>query len=86
MDHMLKLHDLEGRFVTIQTADTSPSKPHPDMVLRAMGETGAEPLRTVMIGDTSFDMEMARAAGVSPSACPGAITRLTFCMGRGPMR
>ncbi|CUA99906.1 HAD-IA family hydrolase [Pannonibacter indicus] len=63
VDHMLKLHDLEGRFITIQTADTSPSKPHPDMVLRAMGETGAEPLRTVMIGDTSFDMEMARAAG-----------------------
>ncbi|NBN63712.1 HAD-IA family hydrolase [Microvirga tunisiensis] len=63
VDHMLRVHGLEGRFVTIQTADTSPSKPHPDMVLRAMAETGAEDLRTVMVGDTSFDMQMARAAG-----------------------
>ena len=63
VDHMVDVHDLHGRFVTIQTADTSPSKPHPDMVLRAMDETGARPERTAMIGDTSFDMEMARAAG-----------------------
>ncbi|MFN4010805.1 MAG: HAD-IA family hydrolase [Pannonibacter sp.] len=61
--HLLQVHDLEGRFVTIQTADTSPSKPHPDMILRAVAETGAELDRTVMIGDTSFDMQMARAAG-----------------------
>ncbi|MEJ8476621.1 HAD-IA family hydrolase [Roseibium algae] len=64
VDHMLDVHDLHGRFVTIQTADTSPSKPHPDMVHRALSETGAEPHRTVLIGDTSFDMEMARAGGV----------------------
>ncbi|WP_417688798.1 HAD-IA family hydrolase [Roseibium sp.] len=63
VDHLLAVHDLEGRFVTIQTADTSPSKPHPDMILRAMDETGVEPEKTVMIGDTSFDMEMARSAG-----------------------
>ncbi len=63
VDHMVEVHGLHGRFATIQTADTSPSKPHPDMVLRAMAETGAEDHRTVMIGDTSFDMEMARSAG-----------------------
>ena len=61
--HMMDTHDLNGRFVTYQTADTSPSKPHPDMVLRAMAETGAEPERTLMIGDTGFDMAMAKAAG-----------------------
>ncbi|MES0881666.1 HAD-IA family hydrolase [Roseibium sp. SCP14] len=61
--HMQDTHDLHGRFVTIQTADTSPSKPHPDMVLRAIAETGAEPHRTLMIGDTGFDMAMAKAAG-----------------------
>ena len=64
--HMQVVHDLADRFVTIQTADTAPSKPHPGMVLQAMAETGAEPARTVMIGDTGFDMEMARAAGVAP--------------------
>ncbi len=61
--HMQETHDLEGRFVTIQTADTSPSKPHPDMILRAMAETGAEPERTLVLGDTGFDMAMAKAAG-----------------------
>jgi phosphoglycolate phosphatase len=38
-------------------------KPHPDMLLRAMSETGAEAAATVMIGDTTFDMQMARSAG-----------------------
>lgn len=61
--HMLDKHDLHGRFATIQTADTSPSKPHPDMVLQAMAETGVEPERTLVIGDTGFDMAMAKAAG-----------------------
>ncbi|ADZ70203.1 HAD-IA family hydrolase [Polymorphum gilvum] len=64
VEHMVAVHGLEGRFVTVQTADTCRSKPDPDMVLTAMAETGAEPARTVMIGDTGFDMEMARAAGV----------------------
>jgi phosphoglycolate phosphatase len=58
----LERHGLEGRFLTIQTADEGPGKPHPGMLLRAMGEVGADPAATVMIGDTSFDMEMARAA------------------------
>lgn len=61
---MLDVHDLHGRFITIQTADTSPSKPHPDMIERALQETGAEAIKTVMIGDTGFDMAMARSAGV----------------------
>ncbi|MEP3047659.1 MAG: HAD-IA family hydrolase [Roseibium sp.] len=63
VNHMLDTHDLHGRFVTIQTADTSPSKPHPDMIERAMSEVGAEPNQTVVIGDTSYDMEMAKGAG-----------------------
>lgn len=64
VEYMLETHDLHGRFVTIQTADTSPSKPHPDMIERAMKETGADADRTVMIGDTGFDMAMAKSAGV----------------------
>lgn len=54
-----------GHFLTIQTADEHPSKPHPSMIMRAMAETGIAPARTVMIGDTSYDMQMARNAGVS---------------------
>lgn len=51
-------------FATIQTADTHPSKPDPSMILTAMAETGAAREETLMVGDTSFDMAMARNAGV----------------------
>lgn len=54
----------EGHFLTIQTADDHPSKPHPSMIVRAMADAGTAPHDTVMIGDTTFDMEMARNAGV----------------------
>ncbi|MEQ8664603.1 MAG: HAD-IA family hydrolase [Rhodospirillales bacterium] len=52
-------------FMTIQTADVAKGKPHPDMLDRAMAETGVDRRRTAMIGDTTFDMEMARNAGVA---------------------
>ena len=58
-------YDWHPHFKTIQTADTNPSKPHPGMITTAMAEVGAEPYETIMIGDTSFDMAMARAAGVT---------------------
>jgi phosphoglycolate phosphatase len=54
----------DGLFSTLQTADDNPSKPHPGMITRALRETGCEAERAVMIGDTTFDMQMARAAGV----------------------
>jgi phosphoglycolate phosphatase len=60
---VLGRHGLAGRFATIQTSDDAPSKPHPGMVLAAMRETGATPQDTVVVGDTVFDLEMARAAG-----------------------
>ena len=59
----LERHGLHGRFVTLQTADRHPSKPDPAMLYAAVAEAGAEPETTVMIGDTSFDMAMARAGG-----------------------
>ena len=62
---LLHRHALQGHFVTLQTADTNAGKPHPEMLLKAMDEAGALPAETVMIGDTSFDMEMARNAGVA---------------------
>lgn len=61
LDH----HGLARRFVTLQTADRHPSKPHPSMVEQAIAEAGAAPETTLMIGDTTFDMAMARAAGVT---------------------
>jgi phosphoglycolate phosphatase len=57
-------HGLSEMFATIQTSDDAPSKPHPGMALAAMRATGASPHDTVVVGDTVFDIEMARAAGV----------------------
>ncbi|MEQ8166011.1 MAG: HAD-IA family hydrolase [Alphaproteobacteria bacterium] len=56
-------HGLAGAFISLQTADTGPGKPHPEMLSRAMAEAGAERATTIMVGDTTFDMEMARNAG-----------------------
>jgi phosphoglycolate phosphatase len=56
---------LDSHFATIQTVDSHPSKPHPSMILGAMAHVGVPPDDTVMIGDTTFDMEMAINAGVS---------------------
>jgi len=55
---------LQAHFATVQTADTHPSKPHPSMIETALRETGVEARHAVMIGDTTFDIEMARNAGV----------------------
>ena len=63
LDAMLESHRLTGKFATLQTGDAAPGKPAPDMLLRAMAETGAGPGTTAMIGDTSFDMLMAKSAG-----------------------
>ena len=61
---ILAQHGLSEHFVTLQTPDHNPSKPHPGMLLRAMAETGAVAHEVVMIGDTVFDIELAKAAGV----------------------
>lgn len=57
-------HGIAGHFVTRQVSDHHPSKPHPSMVQAALSETGVHPRDAVMFGDTSFDMDMGRAAGV----------------------
>ncbi len=61
--HLMDRTGWHDHFVTIQTADDHPSKPAPDMILKAMAETGTPPERTIMIGDTTYDMQMAKAAG-----------------------
>ncbi|MEL6641435.1 MAG: HAD-IA family hydrolase [Pseudomonadota bacterium] len=64
LDAMIAGHGLEGYFLSAQSADDHPSKPHPSMIHTCLLETGVEATQTVMIGDTTFDMDMGRAAGV----------------------
>jgi phosphoglycolate phosphatase len=63
LDHMLDAHGLRRLFTGTQTADDAPSKPHPGMVLNCLAATGVERQHAVVVGDTEYDMAMARAAG-----------------------
>lgn len=60
----LERHALAPTFITTHTADDGPGKPHPAMILAALSATGCAPESTAMVGDATFDMQMARAAGV----------------------
>lgn len=62
---LIEREGFHGYFATIQTADTAPSKPHPAMIEQALIEVGVERSAAVMVGDTTFDIEMARNAGVA---------------------
>ena len=64
MAHILDLHDLHGVFQSVQTADDHPSKPHPSMVEACLRDTGSLPARAVILGDTTYDIDMGRAAGI----------------------
>lgn len=61
---VLEHHGLSGRFVSLQTADRHPSKPHPAMLRAALDEAGVVAGQAAIIGDTVFDMAMGMAAGV----------------------
>ena len=61
--HCLESHGIHARFVSLQTADRHPSKPHPAMALAAITDAGAQSRNSVVIGDTSYDIGMALAAG-----------------------
>jgi phosphoglycolate phosphatase len=62
---VLNGHDLHDYFDIVRCADDGPGKPHPFMVADCLKHLGVDPVDAVMIGDTSFDMLMARAAGVA---------------------
>lgn len=64
LDALLAAHGIAGLFVTTQTADDHPSKPAPGMVLACLAAAGVDAGEALMIGDTSFDIQMAGNAGV----------------------
>ncbi|MEC8281800.1 MAG: HAD-IA family hydrolase [Pseudomonadota bacterium] len=66
--NVLEGHNLRDHFISLQSADDAPGKPHPAMLLQALNTAGVAPEDAVMIGDTSFDMEMARNAAVAAVA------------------
>jgi phosphoglycolate phosphatase len=76
----------QNHFCTVQTADKAPSKPHPAMILQALREANVDAGDAIMIGDTAFDMEMARAASVSGVAVSWGYHRPDRLQGAGASR
>jgi len=65
LDEALRSADLLRHFDATRTADETASKPNPQMLHELMAEFGVEPERTLMIGDTTHDLQMAVNAGVA---------------------
>ncbi len=63
LERCLDHHGIKGLFVTLQTADRHPSKPHPAMVYQALVDAGTDAANAVVIGDTVYDIHMGKAAG-----------------------
>lgn len=68
LDALLDAYDIASCFVTTQCADDHPSKPHPSMLMSAMSETGVDPANAIVVGDTSYDVAMGKAASISTIA------------------
>ena len=66
LERVLEQHGIGKYFSTLQTADDAPGKPHPAMLMQAMSQIGASPYETALIGDTTFDIEMAKEASAIP--------------------
>ncbi|GAB3470099.1 HAD family hydrolase [Polaromonas eurypsychrophila] len=63
LDEALQAVELKGRFDASRTADETAGKPHPRMLHELMDQFGVTPGRTLMIGDTTHDLQMAVNAG-----------------------
>ncbi|KXG86617.1 HAD-IA family hydrolase [Agrobacterium bohemicum] len=63
LDLIMDTHGFRQHFIVSRTADDCPSKPHPAMVTECCSQTGIVPADTIVIGDATYDMQMAKAAG-----------------------
>lgn len=76
LDHVLAETSLSQIFHATRTVDEAFSKPHPQMLLDILDELGVPARSAVMIGDTTYDLEMARSAGTaSIGVCTGSHCR-----------
>jgi phosphoglycolate phosphatase len=76
---------LAHRFVASRCADEGFPKPHPDMLLNLMDRCGVDPDETLMIGDTTHDLELARNAGASALAVTYGAHTLAGLAGLSPL-
>ncbi len=85
LDHALEASGLGSLFHATRCADEAFSKPHPQMLLQLMDELGATPAETLMVGDTEYDMQMARNAGTACLAVSYGVHTVERLLGCGPV-
>jgi phosphoglycolate phosphatase len=76
---------LQGMFDATRTADETASKPHPLMLQELMAEFGVSPQRTLMIGDTTHDLQLANNAGTARVAVSYGAHDVSAFAAHGPL-
>lgn len=84
LDRIIEAHGWGEVFCSLHCSDDGPGKPHPAMVLAALAATGTPPEHAVMIGDTTHDIRMGRAAGVRAIAVAWGFHTAEELAGSGP--
>lgn len=85
LDQALEATGLRGRFVATACGDEHPSKPSPVMLEHVMERSGVERSRTRMVGDSVYDLRMARAAGVAALAVAHGVHDARRLAAEGPL-
>ncbi len=85
LDHDFRDTGLGPLFHDSVTADEARSKPHPQMLLDLIRRLGVDPARTLMVGDTEFDLQMARDAGASAIGVSGGAHEEERLLGQSPL-
>jgi phosphoglycolate phosphatase len=85
LDRAFEHSGLRPYFHASRTADETFSKPHPAMIHELLEELGADPERTLMIGDTSHDLQMAKNAGIASLAAGYGAHPADHLAGFGPL-
>lgn len=85
LESVLASTGLKGHFHATRCADETFSKPHPEMLLQIMDELGARGPETLMVGDTEYDMQMARSAGAHALAVCYGVHSPERLMAQGPL-
>ena len=85
LDDALQFAQLQGLFDATRTADETASKPHPLMLQELMAELDVPPERTLMIGDTTHDLQLAANAGTARVAVSFGAHEPEAFEGHGPL-
>ncbi len=85
LDRVLRATDMAHLFRVTRCADEAFSKPHPRMLEDILEHTGIQAERALMVGDTTYDMLMARQAGLDGLAVTYGVHGRELLMEHGPL-